>query len=77
MTSFNMKDRVYFTLYTYNVDLILFTAGETLYTFTIVTTSSSSALQWLHGELCTLNVGIPTKFQACQHLYVDFSITPY
>ncbi|WVZ05320.1 hypothetical protein V8G54_018666 [Vigna mungo] len=24
--------------------------GETLYTFTIVTTSSSSALQWLHGE---------------------------
>jgi len=26
-----------------------FLAGETLYTFTILTTASSSALQWLHG----------------------------
>lgn len=27
-------------------------AGEKLYTFTIITTSSSSALGWLHGESC-------------------------
>lgn len=58
-----IKDHVNFTLYTLNVDVILLTAGETLYTFTIVTTSSSSTLQWLHGESCALNVGMPKKFQ--------------
>ena len=28
-------------------------AGEILYTFTILTTSSSSALGWLHGQFCS------------------------
>jgi hypothetical protein len=32
--------------------IIFFPAGEIIYSFTILTTSSSSALQWLHGESC-------------------------
>jgi len=56
-----------------NVDVIFLTAGETLHTFTIVTTSSSSALQWLHGKSCTLNFGIPTEMT----FYVDFSFVRY
>ena len=31
--------------------LLLCPAGEILYTFTIITTDSSSALKWLHGNL--------------------------
>jgi hypothetical protein len=31
---------------------IFLPAGEIIYFFTILTTSSSSALQWLHGESC-------------------------
>jgi len=56
-----------------NFDVILLTAGETLHTFTIVTTSSSSALQWLHGESCTLNFCIPTEMT----FYVDIFIVQY
>lgn len=48
--------------------LLLCSAGEILYTFTIITTDSSSTLKWLHGNLfpgalLTWDCDIPTVIQ--------------
>lgn len=36
----------------FNTFSLCFITGEKLYTFTILTSSSSSTLKWLHGESC-------------------------